>query len=184
MGWTSSRVVDPKKDLIDMRKEANPLDKILEKSVITSDFEQLEVVPSYKLSKRQIEARKRRKNQQSGAGAGWFNMRAPQITPEIKHDLEVLRMRSVLNPKRFYKKNDTDALPKYFHIGKIIDSPVDYYSSRLTKKERKKTVVDELMADAQFKKYNKQKYKEIIEEKKKSHYKAFKHAKRLKKRKK
>ena len=34
---------------------------------------------------------------------------------------------------------------------------------RLTKKERKSTMVDELLADAEFKKYNKRKYVEIIE---------------------
>ncbi|CAK9810306.1 Deoxynucleotidyltransferase terminal-interacting protein 2 [Anthophora plagiata] len=107
-------------------------------------------------------------------------MGAPELTPEVKHDLQVLRMRSVLDPKHFYKKNDLKALPRYFQIGKIIDTPVDYYSGRLTKKERKKTIVDELMADAQFSKYNKRKYKEIIEEKKKLHYKAHKHAKKLK----
>jgi len=88
-------------------------------------------------------------------------------------------MRSVLDPTRFYKKNDMTALPKYFHIDKVIDSPMDFYSSRLMNKERKKIIVDELMADAEFKKYNKRKYKEIVEEKMKTH-KTHKHAKYLK----
>lgn len=107
-------------------------------------------------------------------------MRAPELTPEVKNDLQVLRMRSALDPKHFYKKNDLKTLPRYFQIGKVVDSPADYYSGRLTKKERKKTIVDELMADAEFSKYNKRKYKEIIEEKKKLHYKAHRHAKKLK----
>ncbi|XP_018351803.1 PREDICTED: deoxynucleotidyltransferase terminal-interacting protein 2 [Trachymyrmex septentrionalis] len=185
MGWKSKKVTfDLTEELADIRKDINPVDKILEKSVIKSDFERLHVVPPYELSKRQLEIHKRREKRKMGTGAEWFNMHAPEITPEIRHDLEVLRMRSALNPKHFYKKNDMKALPTHFHVGKVIDSPMDFYSSRLTKKERKKTIVDELMADAEFTKYNKRKYKEIIEEKQKTHYKAHKHARRLKRKKK
>lgn len=43
-------------------------------------------------------------------------MPATEMTDEIKNDLEVLRMRSVLDPKHFYKKNDMNALPKYFQV--------------------------------------------------------------------
>ncbi|XP_018402680.1 PREDICTED: deoxynucleotidyltransferase terminal-interacting protein 2 [Cyphomyrmex costatus] len=185
IGWKSRKVTfELTEELADLRKDINPLDKILEKSVIKSDFEKLHVVPPYELSKRQLKLHKRREKSKMGTGAEWFNMRAPEITPEIRYDLEVLRMRSALNPRHFYKKNDMKALPTNFHVGKVIDSPMDYYSSRLTKKERKKTIVDELMADAEFTKYNKRKYKEIIEEKQKTHYKAYKHARRLKRKKK
>lgn len=100
-------------------------------------------------------------------GAAWFNMKAPEMTDETRRELEVLQMRSVLDPKRFYKKNDHANLPKYFQIGRVIDSPADYYTDRTTKKDRKKSLVDQLMADAEFKKYNKRKYTEIIEEKSK-----------------
>ena len=48
-----------------------------------------------------------------------------------------------------------------------MDSAEHYYSDRISNKDRKKTLVDELMADAEFKKYNKRKYAEIIEEKSK-----------------
>ncbi|XP_029164337.1 deoxynucleotidyltransferase terminal-interacting protein 2 [Nylanderia fulva] len=185
MGWKSSKVnFDPTEELTLLRKEVNPLDKILKRSVITPGFEKLHVVPPYELSKHQLKLRKQREKQKMGAGAGWFNMRAPKVTPEIRRDLEILRMRSSLDPKHFYKKNDMKALPKHFHVGKVVDSPMDFYSSRLIKKERKKTIVEELMADAEFMKYNKRKYKEVIEEKKKTHYKAHRHAKRLKEKKK
>lgn len=65
-----------------------------------------------------------------------------------------------------------------------MDSPLDFYNNRLTKKERKKTLVDELLADAEFQKYNKRKYKEIMEQKQKTHYKSWRKAKNLKKKKK
>jgi len=49
-------------------------------------------------------------------GDKWFNMPATEITEEVKRDLEVLQMRSVLDPKTFYKKNDLKVLPKYFQV--------------------------------------------------------------------
>lgn len=93
-------------------------------------------------------------------------------------------MRSALDPKHFYKKNDMKVLPKYFQIGHVIDTPLDYYANRGLKKNKKKTLVDELMADAEFQKYQKKKYKEIIESKKTiGYYKAAKKMKKLKKKK-
>lgn len=49
-------------------------------------------------------------------GNGWFNMKAPELTQELKGDLKVLKMRGSLDPKRFYKKNDRDGFPKYFQV--------------------------------------------------------------------
>ncbi len=45
-------------------------------------------------------------------------MKAPEISQELKGDLQVLKMRGSIDPKRFYKKNDRDGLPKYFQVGK------------------------------------------------------------------
>ena len=47
----------------------------------------------------------------------------------------------------------------------MLDSPADYYTDRVPIKDRKKSLVDELMADAEFRKYNKRKYAEIVDEK-------------------
>jgi hypothetical protein len=49
-------------------------------------------------------------------GDAWYGLPAPEMTDEIKRDLEVLQMRGALDPKRFYKKNDTKELPKYFQV--------------------------------------------------------------------
>ena len=97
----------------------------------------------------------------------------PEMTDEVKRDLEVLQMRSALDPKRFYKKNDRSVLPKYFQIGQYIDGPLDQRSTNGLKKSKNKSLVDELMADAEFKKYNKRKYTEIIEEKAKQNPKRY-----------
>lgn len=51
-------------------------------------------------------------------GDGWFGMKAPEITDELKNDLQALKMRAAIDPKRFYKKNDREGLPKYFQVRK------------------------------------------------------------------
>lgn len=53
-------------------------------------------------------------------GDNWFNFSSMEITPEIHKDLEVLQMRSALDPKRFYKKNDMKKIPKFFQVIVII----------------------------------------------------------------
>ena len=44
-------------------------------------------------------------------------MKAPELSQEMKGDLQVLKMRGSMDPKRFYKKNDRDGFPKYFQVG-------------------------------------------------------------------
>jgi hypothetical protein len=43
-------------------------------------------------------------------------MKAPEMTPELQNELDVLRMRSAIDPTRFYKKLDSTAPPKYFQV--------------------------------------------------------------------
>lgn len=58
------------------------------------------------------------KERQKTAGNGWFGMKAPELTDELKNDLKALKMRASMDPKRFYKKNDRDGFPKYFQVHK------------------------------------------------------------------
>ncbi|NXL71228.1 TDIF2 protein, partial [Leptocoma aspasia] len=139
-------------------------DQLLQKSVITPDFERKECVPPYRESLHQLK-KQRRAEREKTTGDGWFGMKAPEITSELKNDLKVLKMRASLDPKHFYKKNDRDGLPKYFQVGTVVDSPIDFYHSRIPKKQRKRTIVEELLADSEFRRYNKKKYQEIMSEK-------------------
>ncbi|XP_029393994.1 deoxynucleotidyltransferase terminal-interacting protein 2 [Mus pahari] len=123
--------------------------ELLQKAVITPDFEKKSCVPPYSESKRQLQ-KQRRKERQKTAGNGWFGMKAPELTDELKNDLRALKMRAGMDPKRFYKKNDRDGFPKYFQVGTIVDNPADFYHSRIPKKQRKKTIVEELLADSEF----------------------------------
>ncbi|KAJ2906996.1 rrna-processing protein fcf2 [Coemansia aciculifera] len=102
------------------------------------------------------------KDKEQTAGKKWFGMKAPVLTPELKNDLRVLQLRNVLDPKRFYKKDSSaKKIPKYFEVGTVIEGPTEFYSSRMTKKERKSTLVDELLADKQARDYFKRKVNEI-----------------------
>ncbi|XP_050022758.1 deoxynucleotidyltransferase terminal-interacting protein 2 [Dermacentor andersoni] len=159
-------------------------DCLLKGSVLTPGFEKKDCVPPYSESMRRIKLR-RKEERSKTKGPGWFGLPAPEMTDELKHDLEVLRMRHVLDPKRFYKKNDLKDLPKYFQVGTVMDSPADFYHARVPKKDRKQTMVEELLADAEFRRFNKKKYSEAMARQQRAvSKKALMHMKRLKKRKK
>ncbi|KAM8924731.1 deoxynucleotidyltransferase terminal-interacting protein 2 [Pelodytes ibericus] len=147
-----------------MKRAPKKTDELLKNSVITPDFEKKECVPSDR-EKVKLLKKQRKEEKHKTSGRGWFDMKAPELTDELKNDLKALKMRSAMDPKRFYKKNDREGFPKYFQVGTVVDSPVDFYHSRIPKKERKRTIVEELLADAEFRRYNKRKYQEIIAEK-------------------
>ncbi|CAK9160879.1 unnamed protein product [Ilex paraguariensis] len=106
-----------------------------------------------------------RKQVKDTAGKNWFDMPAPTITPELKKDLQLLKLRSAIDPKRHYKKGDSKsrALPKYFQLGTVIESASEFFTGRLTKKERKATLADELLFDHTLAEYRKRKVREIEE---------------------
>ncbi|OMO58579.1 Fcf2 pre-rRNA processing [Corchorus olitorius] len=64
-------------------------------------------------------------------------MPAPTLTDELKNDLKLLK------------------------VGTVVESVTDYYSGRMTKKERKPTLADELLSDPTVRQYRKRKVQEI-----------------------
>lgn len=119
------------------------------------------------------------------AGSDWYNLPKTNLTPELKRDLQLLHMRSVLDPKRFYKKmGSKPQIPEFSQIGTLIEGPTEWLSSRLTNKERKRTLVEEVLEGEKVNQRFKSKYKEIQEAKtsgKKAHYKKMKEMRRGKK---
>ncbi|EKM51997.1 uncharacterized protein PHACADRAFT_177413 [Phanerochaete carnosa HHB-10118-sp] len=105
------------------------------------------------------------------AGKSWFDLPAPAEAdlPRLYHEVEALRLRNQLDPKRFYRKDEGEGkgikgLPKYFAIGTILPDPTPFASSNpanLSKSARKRTLVDELVDDAEAKSYAKKKFKEL-----------------------
>lgn len=125
------------------------------------------------------------KEKKATAGSDWFNLPKTVVTPELKRDLQLLRMRSVLDPKRHYKKDNSkkSEIPEFSQIGTIIEGPTEYFTARLSNKERKRTFVEDVLAGEKQSQRFKTKYNAIQAAKtsgKKEHYKALK-AKRAKK---
>lgn len=142
-------------------------DPVMEQSVLKPGVVKQISLPPYHESIRQL--RKQRKMERDKTkGAKWFNIPATPVTDEIKNDLSVIRMRSILDRKHFYKRSDMKVLPKYFQVGTVMDDAVDFYHDRVPKKQRKQTLVDELLADAEFRKRNKKAYVETLRNKKKA----------------
>ncbi|XP_059923406.1 deoxynucleotidyltransferase terminal-interacting protein 2 [Gadus macrocephalus] len=145
-------------------KDPKIQDVAMKNSVLGPEFEKQSAAPAYNEAKRSLKL-KRKEERDKSTGDGWFNMKAPELTPELKADLKVIKMRGALDPKRFYKKSDRDGLPKFFQVATVMDSHVDFFHSRLPKKDRKRTMAEELMADSEFRRKNKKKYLEIMAEK-------------------
>jgi len=102
----------------------------------------------------------------------------------LKRDFQILELRSVLDPHRHYKKDPRKGkIPSFSQVGTVIEGPTEWYSSRINKKDRTSTFVEEAMATEQKTGRLRRKYNEIQKAKtsgKKAHYKALK-AKRRKK---
>ncbi|EGZ04602.1 hypothetical protein PHYSODRAFT_536074, partial [Phytophthora sojae] len=82
------------------------------------------------------------------AGRRWFNFESDEMTDDARRDFQLLRMRNYLDPKKFYKSSDhSRALPKHFQMGVVVEGAHEFHSARLTKKQRRKTFTDEIMAD-------------------------------------
>mmetsp|Transcript_24451 Transcript_24451/g.35059 ORF Transcript_24451/g.35059 Transcript_24451/m.35059 type:complete len:292 (+) Transcript_24451:45-920(+) len=95
------------------------------------------------------------------AGHGWFHMQPTEKTDEVKTDLAVIRMRNILDPKRFYKTIDKTSGKGVIQIGTVMEGTGEFWSSRLTKKQRRSNLTEELMADGTVASYTKNKYREI-----------------------
>ena len=96
------------------------------------------------------------------AGEKWFGMIPTPLTEEVKRDLTVIRNRNYLDPKRFYKSSDK-ASP-FVQVGTVVEGTGEYFSSRLTNKQRRSNLTEELMADPAAADYTKRKYTSMMQE--------------------
>ncbi|RID43582.1 hypothetical protein BRARA_I00433 [Brassica rapa] len=105
-----------------------------------------------------------RKQLKDTTGSNWFDMPAPTMTPELKRDLQLLKLRNVMDPKKHYKRvaSSSKLAEKYFQVGTVIE-PAQEYFDRVTKKNRKTTLAEDLVSDPKFSQYRKRKVREIEE---------------------
>jgi len=114
------------------------------------------------LTKREIGQLRRKEK-----GPGYFDLPEPDVAdlPRIQREYQALRLRNALDPKRFYRKEAaTKDLPKHVAIGTIIPTKTPFgtqSAGNLTRAERKRTIVDELMDDTEARRYAKRKYEEL-----------------------
>ncbi|KAL2037028.1 hypothetical protein N7G274_010313 [Stereocaulon virgatum] len=103
-----------------------------------------------------------KKEKGASTGPDFFDMPRTKLTPELKTDLQLLKMRSILDPHRHYKNEYSKAsVPEYSQVGMIIEGPTEYLSPRLLNRERKRTFVEEILADKTSTGRFKRKYNDI-----------------------
>lgn len=66
--------------------------------------------------------------------------------------------------RRAVQKFDSTKIPKFFQMGEIVEGAGEFYSSRMTKKERKQTLTQELLADIKLKRERKKRYAKLQDE--------------------
>ncbi|KAF1971875.1 nucleolus protein-like protein required for cell viability [Bimuria novae-zelandiae CBS 107.79] len=130
-----------------------------------------------------VQLKKQKKEEKRAtAGSDWFNLPRTEMTPELRRDLQLLKMRNVLDSKRHYKKSDSKSdVPAFSQVGTIIEGPTEFYSSRINKKDRHQTLVEEVLAQEEQSGKFKSKYENIITSKKsgkKGFYKALQEKRR------
>ncbi|KAE9403974.1 hypothetical protein BT96DRAFT_917147 [Gymnopus androsaceus JB14] len=96
------------------------------------------------------------------AGPDWFDLPAPAEAdlPRLYREVEALRLRNQLDPKRFYRKEEGEGkgikgLPKHFAIGTIVMTKTPFGGAsgeNLTRAQRKRTLM---------KRYAKRKFEDL-----------------------
>lgn len=94
----------------------------------------------------------------------WFKLPTQEITDVVKADLRVLRLRSAFDTKRFYRKDDSTKFPTQFHVGRVVEHAADFYGGRLTKKQRKTTMAEEIMHDEHLSAVRRKRFNKIQDE--------------------
>lgn len=106
-------------------------------------------------------------NEKASTGPSWYNLPRTDLTPQLKRDLQILRMRNVLDPHRHYKKeNNKSTVPDFSQVGTIVEGPTEFFSARVPKRERSKTLAEGVMDEERSSARMKRKYNEIQERKK------------------
>lgn len=118
----------------------------------------------WETKERLAEQRNIRPGASKGQPRKWYSIPTKEITPEVKMDLKILKLRNALDPKRFYKSNDDSKLPERFEFGTVVEPAAEFYSSRLTKAKRKRSITEELLSDRDATSYTRKKFLKMQEE--------------------
>ncbi|GAA5957911.1 hypothetical protein JCM3765_006200 [Sporobolomyces pararoseus] len=117
------------------------------------------MAPVPRLSKKQYKA-----NQPHTAGSKWFDMPATPMTPELKREIDAMRLRNALDPKKFMKGSaKNEKIGEFFQVGHIITPNTRATTSNSLPTASKRSFVEELVEDEQARAYAKRKTKEVMQ---------------------
>ncbi|KIM33277.1 hypothetical protein M408DRAFT_152151 [Serendipita vermifera MAFF 305830] len=143
-------------------------DSVIE-SVATSSTPSLPPPPmldkqGHPLTKRQINELKKKQ-----AKPGYFELPTPDEAEllKIQREAEAVRLRNAVDPKKFYRKEaaiNVKKMSKQIAIGTILPTTTPFGTAstdNLTRAERKRTIVEELVEDSEARRYAKRKFEEL-----------------------
>lgn len=109
----------------------------------------------------------------------WSELPAQEIDDQTKRDLRLLRLRAAYDPTRHYKSWGKGKFPKHFSVGTVIEGPGEFFTGalvwlhargttrrteRLTRKERKGSLADQLLADQELTAARKKRFAKMQED--------------------
>ncbi|TNY21577.1 Fcf2 pre-rRNA processing-domain-containing protein [Rhodotorula diobovata] len=114
--------------------------------------------PLPQLSKKQLKAK-----QPHTAGAAWFDMPATPMTPQLKRELDALRLSAALDPKRFLRGGaKRDKVGEFFQVGHVIAPSTRATTLSSEKRVQKRSFVEDLVESEEAKAYARKKTKEVL----------------------
>ena len=119
------------------------------------------------LNENYLEKKRKREENKRTTGPKWFNMKAPELTKELKQELKAVQLGNLSQPFQFHKKNDRKGYAKFFQIGTIQDNILDGKANRLKKSEIKNTIAQQLLDFDLEQNYTLRKFNEYQEQRKK-----------------
>ena len=114
-----------------------------------------------------LEKKRKREENKRTTGPKWFNMKAPELTTELKQELKAVQLGKLSEPFQFHKKNDRKGYAKFFQIGTIQDNILDGKANRLKKSEIKNSIAEQLLDFDLEQNFTLRKFNEYQEQRKK-----------------
>ena len=163
---------------IDKPNKQKNSDFLNEKDLLTYKKKSEEVMSKYctlyskenavkPLNENYLEKKRRREENRNSTGPKWFNMKAPELTTELKQELKAVQLGKLSEPFQFHKKNDRKGYAKFFQIGTIQDNILDGKANRLKKNEIKNRSAEQLLDYDLEQNFTLRKFNEYQEQRKK-----------------
>ena len=163
---------------IDKPNKQKNSDFLNEKDLLTYKKKSEEVMSKYctlyskenavkPLNENYLEKKRRREENRNSTGPKWFNMKAPELTTELKQELKAVQLGKLSEPFQFHKKNDRKGYAIFFQIGTIQDNILDGKANRLKKNEIKNRIAEQLLDYDLEQNFTLRKFNEYQEQRKK-----------------